>query len=195
AGIKPAKKDLALVVSEVPASGAGCFTVNRAQAAPVQDAVHRLPASGVRAVLINSGNANALTGPEGVKDVAAVRRALAAQLQISSESIFTASTGVIGVRLPTEKITQALPRLVEPPGPGCDAASEAILTTDTHPKVARRSFQLGGREVHVLGFAKGSGMIAPQMATMISVICTDAAIAPPALAKALRTAVDASFHA
>ena len=195
AGIKPAKKDLALVVSDVPASGAGVFTVNRASAAPVQDAVHRLPAPGVRAVLINSGNANALTGPEGLKDVAAVRRALGAELHVPAEAIFTASTGVIGVQLPTEKITQALPRLVESLVPGCDTASEAILTTDTHAKVARRSVKLGGREVHILGFAKGSGMIAPQMATMIAVICTDAAIAPPALAKALRTAVDASFHA
>ena len=195
AGIKPAKKDLALVVSDVPASGAGVFTVNRARAAPVQDAVHRLPAEGVRAVLINSGNANALTGPDGLKDVAAVRRALATQLRVPAEATFTASTGVIGVQLPIEKITQALPRLVESLGPGCDAASEAILTTDTHAKVARRSVTLGGREVHILGFAKGSGMIAPQMATMIAVICTDAAIAPPVLAKALRTAVDASFHA
>src|SRR5262249_17843375 len=158
AGIKPAKKDLALVISDVPASGAGMFTINRARAAPVQDALHRLPASGVRAVLINSGNANALTGPEGLEDVAAVRRALGHQLQVPAKGISTASTGVIGVQLPTEKITQALPRLVESLGPGCDAAAEAILTTDTHSKVARRSVRLGGREVHILGFAKGSGM-------------------------------------
>jgi acetylglutamate kinase len=195
AGIKPARKDLALVVSDVPAAGAGCFTVNRAKAAPVLDAAPRLPASGVRAILVNSGNANALTGAEGRQDVVHIRRALGAQLGIPSDSIYTASTGVIGVHLPVEKITQALPRLAETLGPVCDPAAEAILTTDTHSKVTRRSVRLGGREAHVLGFAKGSGMIAPQMATMIAVICTDAAVPPPVLARALRTAIDGTFHA
>jgi acetylglutamate kinase len=195
AGIKPAKKDLALVVSDVPASGAGCFTINRAQAAPVQDAAPRLPASDVRAILVNSGNANALTGAEGRKNVVSVRQALGAQLRISPDSIYTASTGVIGVNLPVEKITLGIPRLAETLGPVCDPAAEAILTTDTHSKMARRSVQLGGREVHILGFAKGSGMIAPQMATMIAILCTDAAVPPPVLARALRTAVDSTFHA
>jgi acetylglutamate kinase len=195
AGIKPARKDLALVVSDVPASAAGCFTINRAQAAPVQDAEPRLPATGVRAILINSGNANALTGEQGRKDVEHVRRALGAALQISPESAFTASTGVIGVPLPVEKITQGLPRLVESLGASCEPAAEAIMTTDTHPKVARRSLHLGGREVSILGLAKGSGMIAPQMATMLAVVCTDAVVPPPVLARALRSAVDASFHA
>ncbi|HEY1332610.1 MAG TPA: bifunctional ornithine acetyltransferase/N-acetylglutamate synthase, partial [Myxococcaceae bacterium] len=95
AGIKPARKDLALVVSDVPASAAGVFTVNRAQAAPVQDAQPRLPATGARAVLINSGNANALTGEEGLRNVAQVRRALGASLRVPPEAILTASTGVI----------------------------------------------------------------------------------------------------
>ena len=195
AGIKPARKDLALVVSDVPATAAGCFTINRAQAAPVQDAQPRLPATGVRAVLVNSGNANALTGEQGRKDVVQVRRALGAALRIPPESIFTASTGVIGVPLPVEKITQGIPPLVESLGMSCEPAAEAILTTDTHPKVARRSLHLGGREVVILGMAKGSGMIAPQMATMIAIVCTDAAVPPPVLARALRSAVDASFHA
>ena len=195
AGIKPARKDLALVVSDVPASAAGCFTINRAQAAPVQDAEPRLPATGVRAILVNSGNANALTGEQGRRDVVHVRRALGAALRIPPESIFTASTGVIGVPLPVEKITQGLPRLVESLGASCEGAAEAIMTTDTHPKVARRSLHLGGREVSILGMAKGSGMIAPQMATMLAVVCTDAVVPPPVLARALRSAVDASFHA
>jgi len=123
AGIKPAKKDLALVVSDVPASAAGCFTINRAQAAPVTDAAPRLPATGVRAVLVNSGNANALTGKQGRKDVVHVRRALGAALGVRPESIFTASTGVIGVPLPVEKITQGLPRLVESLGASCEPAA------------------------------------------------------------------------
>jgi acetylglutamate kinase len=195
AGIKPARKDLALVVSDVPATAAGCFTINRAQAAPVTDAQPRLPASGVRAILVNSGNANALTGDQGRKDVVHVRRALGAALRVPPESIFTASTGVIGVPLPVEKITQGLPRLVESLGASCEPAAEAIMTTDTHPKVARRSLRLGSQEVSILGFAKGSGMIAPQMATMIAVVCTDAAVPPNVLSRALRSAVDASFHA
>ena len=109
AGIKPARKDLALVVSDVPASAAGCFTINRAQAAPVQDAEPRLPATGVRAILVNSGNANALTGDQGRKDVVHVRRALGAVLRVPPESTFTASTGVIGVPLPVERSFRASP--------------------------------------------------------------------------------------
>ncbi|MGO9832045.1 MAG: bifunctional glutamate N-acetyltransferase/amino-acid acetyltransferase ArgJ [Myxococcaceae bacterium] len=193
-GIKPGRKDLALVVSDVPASAAGCFTVNRAKAAPVRDAEARLPADGARAVLINSGNANALTGRAGQQDVERLRDELAAVLHVGAQSVYTASTGVIGVRLPLEKISGGLERLVASLGPGWDSAAEAILTTDTHKKVAMRSLQLRGREVRLLGLAKGSGMIAPQMATMIAAVCTDAAVPPPVLAKALRLAVDRSFH-
>lgn len=193
-GIKPGRKDLALVVSDVPASAAGCFTVNTAKAAPVRDAEARLPAAGARAILMNSGNANALTGHAGQQDVARVRDSLAELLHISPDATFTASTGVIGVKLPVEKVVAGLPRLVASLGPGWDSAAEAILTTDTHPKVAARSLLLRGREVRLLGLAKGSGMIAPQMATMIGAVCTDAQVPPDVLAKALRLAVDRSFH-
>jgi len=193
-GIKPGRKDLALVTSDVGASAAGCLTVNRAKAAPVRDVESRLPGAGVRAVLINSGNANALTGGAGEEDVRRVRAELGAALHVAPEAILTASTGVIGVRLPVDRITAALPRLVEALGPRWEGAAEAILTTDTHPKVAGRTLRLGGREVRLLGLAKGSGMIAPQMATMIAVLCTDAAVPPPVLSRALRRAVDRSFH-
>src|SRR4029453_12503542 len=98
--------------------------------------------------------ANALTGEQGRKDVEHVRRALGAALRIPPESAFTASTGVIGVPLPVEKITQGLPRLVESLGASCEPAAEAMMTTDTHPKVARRSLHLGGREVSILGLAQ-----------------------------------------
>ncbi|HMK72770.1 MAG TPA: acetylglutamate kinase [Myxococcaceae bacterium] len=154
-GIKPGRKDVALVTSDVPAAAAGCLTVNRAKAAPVRDVESRLPAAGVRAVLVNSGNANALTGAAGEEDVRRVRGELGAALRVQAD---------------------------------------AILTTDTHSKVSGRTLMLGGREVRLLGLAKGSGMIAPQMATMIAVICSDAAVPPPVLARALRTAVDRSFH-
>ncbi len=193
-GIKPGRKDLALVVSDVPASAAGCFTVNTAKAAPVRDAEARLPAQGARALLMNSGNANALTGRAGELDVQRLREGLGEALHVSADAVLTASTGVIGVRLPVEKIVSGLPRLVASLGPGWDSAAEAILTTDTHSKVAARSLLLRGREVRLLGLAKGSGMIAPQMATMIGAICTDASVPAPVLTKALRLAVDRSFH-
>jgi acetylglutamate kinase len=194
AGIKPGRKDLALVVSDVPAAAAGCFTVNRAKAAPVRDAETRLPAQGVRALLMNSGNANALTGRAGEEDVRRLRTELGQVLGVGPDTVFTASTGVIGVRLPVDRISAALPRLVASLGTGWEPAAEAILTTDTHPKVAARTVHLSGREVQVLGLAKGSGMIAPQMATMIGALCTDAAVPPAVLALALRRAVDESFH-
>jgi len=193
-GIKPGRKDLALVTSDVAAAAAGCLTVNRAKAAPVRDVESRLPAAGMRAVLVNSGNANALTGPAGEEDVRRVRAELARALHVQADAVLTASTGVIGVRLPVDRINAALPRLVESLGPRWEPAAEAILTTDTHSKVAGRTLMLGGREVRLLGLAKGSGMIAPQMATMIAVLCTDAAVPPPVLARALRAAVDQSFH-
>jgi acetylglutamate kinase len=193
-GIKPGRKDLALITSDVPAAAAGCLTVNRAKAAPVRDLESRLPTAGVRAVLVNSGNANALTGAAGEEDVRRVRAELGAALHVHADAVLTASTGVIGIRLPVDRITAALPRLVESLGPRWEPAAEAILTTDTHSKVAGRSLMLGGREVRLLGLAKGSGMIAPQMATMIAVICTDAAVPPAVLTRALRSAVDKSFH-
>lgn len=193
-GIKPGRKDLALVLSDVPASAAGCFTVNRAKAAPVRDAEPRLPAGGARALLMNSGNANALTGRAGEDDVRRLRAELAEALHVEPDSVYTASTGVIGIRMPVERICSGLPRLVAALGSAWDAAAEAILTTDTHPKVAARTVLLGGREVRLLGLAKGSGMIAPQMATMLGAICTDAAVPPSVLARALRLAVDRSFH-
>jgi acetylglutamate kinase len=193
-GIKPGRKDVALFVSDVPASAAGCFTVNRAKAAPVLDAERRLPAAGVRALLVNSGNANALTGRAGEEAVARIRTELGAALQTAADACLTASTGVIGVQLPVEKIVAGLPRLVAALGGEWDGAAEAILTTDTHSKVAARTLSLGGREVRLLGIAKGSGMIAPQMATMVVALCTDASVSPPVLARALRQAVDQSFH-
>ena len=111
AGIKPNRKDLALVYSEVPCSAAGCFTQNLARAAPVLDAEKRLPADGMRAVVINSGNANALTGPEGIVDVRTVCEAVARSLQIPASAVVSASTGVIGHRLPAHKIVAAAPAL------------------------------------------------------------------------------------
>src|SRR5512138_1012257 len=112
-GLKPQRRDVALVVSDVPAAAAGVFTQNRASAAPVLDARPRVPAEGMRAVLVNSGNANALTGPGGLDDVQALRAAVAQALGIQKRAVLTASTGVIGQRLPAHKIAAGIPTLVE----------------------------------------------------------------------------------
>lgn len=194
AGLKPQRRDVALVVSEVPAVAAGAFTINLAAAAPILDARPRLPASNVRAVVVNSGNANALTGDAGVADVVAIRGAFASALNVSADQVFTASTGMIGVRLAAQKVMGVAPALVASLTIAPEPAAEAILTTDTRTKLASRTFDIGGKEVTISAIAKGSGMIAPQLATMIAIVTTDAVIAPPVLDSALRSAIDPSFH-
>jgi acetylglutamate kinase len=194
AGIKPNRKDVALVYSEAPCSAAGCFTQNLAKAAPVLDCEKRLPAGGVHAVLVNSGNANALTGPEGLQDVVAVRAALAAELHIDPAGVLTASTGVIGHRLPVHKLTAAVKPLAQNLKLEIEPAAEAILTTDTRVKMATRTLQLSGKEVTLSAICKGSGMIAPELATMIAIVVTDCAITPGALSGALRAAMARSFN-
>jgi acetylglutamate kinase len=194
AGIKPSRKDLALVYSDTPCSAAACLTQNKACAAPVEVARRQLPSSSVRAVVVNSGNANALTGPQGLLDVQAVMRAVAAELRVDEQSVVTASTGVIGHRMPVQKIAAAAPRLVQSLSPDPLRAAEAILTTDTRVKMAGRTLNIGDREVTIAAICKGSGMIAPELATMIAIIATDAAIAPGALQAALTRSMQASFN-
>jgi len=194
AGIKAARKDMALVLADVPCVAAGCFTVNRARAAPVNDAASRLPADGIRAIVTNSGNANALTGPAGDEDVRTIHAAFAEVLEIPADSVVSASTGVIGVRLPVQKLKDAAPKLKAALVPALEGAAEAIMTTDTRVKIARRTIRLQNKEVRIAAFAKGSGMIAPQMATMLAFITTDLVIEKHALQKALAAAVEESFN-
>ncbi len=193
-GLKPARRDLALVVSDHPAAAAGVFTVNRAAAAPVQDGRARVPAEGMRAVVANSGNANALTGPGGLDDVAVIRGAVADALGIQKRAVLAASTGVIGVRLPAMKVVTALPGLVETLGDHPEHAAEAIMTTDTRPKMAAREVTLGGKTAIISCVAKGSGMLAPQLATTLAIVATDAAITPRALQDVLARAVHRTFN-
>jgi len=193
-GIKPQRRDLALVVSDHPAAAAGVFTVNKAAAAPVIDGRPRVPAEGMRAVVVNSGNANALTGPGGIDDVGVIRGAVADALGIQKRSVLSASTGVIGQRLPAMKILAALPALAEQLGDHSDLAAEAIMTTDTRPKMAAREVTLGGKPAVISCIAKGSGMLAPQLATTLCVVTTDAAITPRALQDALVRAVATTFN-
>jgi acetylglutamate kinase len=192
-GIKAVRKDMALVFSEAPCAAAGCFTVNKSRAAPVDDAAARLPSTRVRAIVVNSGNANALTGPQGHKDVREVCAAVGAALGIDGEAVLAASTGVIGVPLPVKKLTGAAVALANARGNAIQLAAEAILTTDTRVKLSSRELTIDGREVTVAAFAKGSGMIAPELATMLAFITTDAAVDPSALQNALSFAMAATF--
>jgi acetylglutamate kinase len=193
-GLKPSRRDLALVVSDHPAAAAGVFTKNRAAAAPVQDARARVPAEGIRAIVANSGNANALTGPAGLDDVAVIRSAVADALGIQKRAVLSASTGVIGARLPAMKIVTALPALVEQLGDHPDLAAEAIMTTDTRPKMAAREVTLGGKPAILAAICKGSGMLAPQLATTMCLVTTDAAITPKALQDAVARAVERTLN-
>jgi acetylglutamate kinase len=193
-GLKPQRRDVALVVSDVPAAAAGVFTVNRACAAPVLDARPRVPAEGIRAVIANSGNANALTGPGGLDDVSVIRTAVADALGVQKRAVLTASTGVIGQRLPAMKIVTALPALVDALGDHAEAAAEAIMTTDTRPKMASREVVLGGKAATVSAICKGSGMVAPQLATVMCIVVTDAAVTPKALQDVLARAVHRTFN-
>jgi glutamate N-acetyltransferase / amino-acid N-acetyltransferase len=195
-GIKKAKKDLALVVSEVPAAAAGVFTLNRVAAAPVVvDKEQFRRSSLVRALLVNSGNANAATGERGMQDAWMMVRATAQALGIPESQVLVSSTGVIGQFLPMETIAAGIPEAVTRLTPDCHrSAAEAIMTTDTFAKEFAIQFTFRGTEVSIGGMSKGSGMIAPNMATMLAFITTDVAVAPEVLQHALREATDRSFN-
>ncbi|HLI15268.1 MAG TPA: bifunctional glutamate N-acetyltransferase/amino-acid acetyltransferase ArgJ [Acidimicrobiales bacterium] len=188
-------KDLALVAAEAAVPAAATFTTNRAAAAPVVVSRAHLLATGGRAaaVLINSGCANAATGASGQRAAEASCVAVAEALGVAPEAVLVCSTGLIGRQLPVERVEAAVPGLVDrlgaTPADG-RAAAEAIMTTDTHPKqtlVEHSRFRVGG-------MAKGAGMIAPRMATMLAVLTTDAVAEPDALAGALREAVARTFN-
>lgn len=195
-GIKAGgKRDLALVYSSVPAAAAGVFTTNRIQGAPIKVSREHLKGDVAQAVVASSGNANVATGEQGVKDALEMAQLVAAALRIPVGRVLVASTGIIGYPLPMEKIRAALPRLVKALSPqGSRHAAEGIMTTDTHPKEAALQVEIGGRPITLGGIAKGSGMVHPQMATMLCFMATDLAIAQDALQAALRRAVAGSFN-
>ncbi len=198
AGIRKRRPDLGLIVAEDGANAAAVFTRNRFQAAPVVLSKASVKKSGgrVKAVVVNAGCANAVTGKPGLQAARRVRTRAAQILGCDPQEIFVASTGVIGIVLPDKKVRDALPDAVARlSSGGVDAFSHAILTTDIGPKVAQLSFTIGGKRARIVGVAKGAGMIHPNMATMLSFVMTDAALAPPALQRALKIAVDQSFNA
>ena len=195
-GIRKAKKDLALIVSQAPATVAAVFTQNKTQAAPVLvDKMQLKRATTCSAVLVNSGNANACTGERGLNDAWSMVRKTAQALGIPEEHVWVYSTGVIGQHLPMDKIDSGIRQLaVQLSRSGGHRAAEAIMTTDTFPKQYAVRFALGSSEVTVGGMAKGSGMIAPNMATMLAFITTDASVPPQLLQLALRRANERSFN-
>jgi glutamate N-acetyltransferase/amino-acid N-acetyltransferase len=199
AGIKANRGlDLALLVSDAPAQADAVFTTNRALAAPVVVSREHLARSGgiARAVVVNSGCANACTGDEGLQVARDMAAETARLLHCPPEQVLVASTGVIGVALPMEKIRSGLPdafrSLGADHGP---SAARAIMTTDPFPKEAAAQIVIGGHDVAIGGMAKGSGMIEPMMATMLGFVTTDAAVPAPLLGRALREAVNDTFNA
>lgn len=198
AGIRKKRPDLGLIVAEGGATAAAVFTQNKFQAAPVVLSKSALKKSGgrVKAVVVNAGCANAVTGKDGLDAAKRVRTKTAELLACAEEEVFLASTGVIGVVLPDKKVREFLPDAISRLSPGgVEALSHAILTTDVGPKVAQATFTLDGKRGRLVGVAKGAGMIHPNMATMLAFVMTDAAIAPAALQRALKEAVDQSFNA
>ncbi|MFH2218054.1 MAG: bifunctional glutamate N-acetyltransferase/amino-acid acetyltransferase ArgJ [Pseudomonadota bacterium] len=196
AGIKKNnKKDLGLLYSEVPANVAGVFTRNRVQAAPVLLDKERIKSGVCQAIIVNSGNANCCTGEKGMRDAAAMARLTALKLGIAEDLVLVASTGVIGKPMPMEKIEASVPGAVDALSPeGIPDLARAIMTTDTVPKVVSRKGNIGGNTYTITGVAKGSGMICPDMATLLCFVCTDVIALPHFLKETLSGAVERSFN-
>lgn len=186
------KLDLALLVSEADCAAAGVFTQNKVAAPPVRWCQRLLPAANIRAVVVNSGNANACTGEQGWHDTADMAAKTAALLEIESDQVLVGSTGVIGVPMPMDRIRDGIGRLTLSDDGG--AFNDAIMTTDTCRKQASVAFEVGGREIRVAGVAKGAGMIHPNMATMLCFITSDAAVDPALLPSTIKCAADRSFN-
>jgi glutamate N-acetyltransferase/amino-acid N-acetyltransferase len=199
AGIKASgAPDLMLLVTDSPAQAAAVFTTNRMQAAGVLVSKAHLASSGgiVRAVIVNSGCANACTGDDGMRVARGMAAEAARAVGCAPEQVLVASTGVIGVQLPLEKIQAGVPVAFRALGADQGlAAARAIMTTDISPKQATATLTIGGRQAAIGGMAKGAGMIEPNMATMLGFVTTDVAVPQPLLARALREAVDKSFNA
>jgi glutamate N-acetyltransferase/amino-acid N-acetyltransferase len=194
-GIKTrgALPDLALVMSDRPATAGGVFTLNRAAAAPVLLCREHILDGRATAVVVNSGNANACTGQRGKNDALSMAQAVADQFHLSPRDVLVLSTGVIGVPLPIDRVLAGIKRIA-PTAEGGPGFATAILTTDTKEKTAGGSCLIGGVEVRLGGAAKGAGMMHPNMATLLAVITTDAAVEPSFLQAALSRAADLSFN-
>ncbi len=196
-GIKSKRRDIALIYSEVPAAAASVFTKNVVCAEPIKLSREHIKDGIAQAFIINSGNANACTGVEGWKGAVAMAETTASELNIAKTNVIVASTGLIGEPFPTEKVLKGIKECVAKLSDREIAGSltaNAILTTDTFAKEGFTSFSVDGVQIHMGGIAKGSGMIHPNMGTMLGFIVCDIAITPKLLDEALRLAVDKSFN-
>jgi glutamate N-acetyltransferase/amino-acid N-acetyltransferase len=196
AGIKKSgKPDLALIYSEVPARCAGVFTTNKVVAAPVVVTAPRIESGSCQAILVNSGNANACTGEQGLRDALRCGSLAAAALGIPEDLVAVSSTGVIGHPLPMDRFERHVPQLAaDLTADGAENLAQAMMTTDAFPKVSGGRGRVGEREYTLLGVAKGAGMIHPNMATMLAFVLTDALVEPSFLKEVLRRGTDASFN-
>ncbi|MCI5727651.1 MAG: bifunctional glutamate N-acetyltransferase/amino-acid acetyltransferase ArgJ [Clostridium sp.] len=188
------KKDLALVYSKVPCIGAGMYTNNKVKCAPIYVTKEHLKDKKAQAIICNSGNANCCTGQDGIDKANDIANTLAEKLNIPKEDVLIASTGVIGVPINAEAIKNGIPTLIEELSDNGSNAAEAIMTTDTVKKECAAEFLVNGTKVTIGAIAKGSGMIEPNMGTMLSFITTDLSITPELLEDALREAVNVSYN-
>jgi glutamate N-acetyltransferase/amino-acid N-acetyltransferase len=197
AGVRYAGRTDVLMVTFAPGTqGAGVFTKSKTSSAPVDWCRTQLKSGTARALVVNSGNANAFTGKAGMEGVRAVAEAAADALGCAAREVMLASTGVIGEPLPSSKIVRILGELAQSgSASGWRGAAEAIMTTDTYPKMATASAEIDGKKVTINGIAKGSGMIAPDMATMLSFVFTDANLPAAVLQELLSNGVKGSFNA
>ncbi|HLS67355.1 MAG TPA: bifunctional ornithine acetyltransferase/N-acetylglutamate synthase [Pseudogracilibacillus sp.] len=195
-GVKRKRNDLGIVYSEIPAKAAAVYTLNQIQAAPITVTKESITKEQtIQAVVVNSGNANACTGEQGLRDAYEMRKKTAEKFLIPEHYVSVASTGIIGLEMPMDNIMQGIEKInVGKTAEDASNFEESILTTDTFNKSACFEAEMGGKKVTIGGAAKGSGMIKPNMATMLGFITTDIAIEADALQKALKIAVDETFN-
>jgi glutamate N-acetyltransferase/amino-acid N-acetyltransferase len=196
AGIKDnGKKDLGLIYSETPAVAAALFTQNKVIAAPLIIGKEKIKSGLCQAVLVNSGNANCFTGQKGIEDAKICSKKLSHTLGITDDLVFVSSTGVIGAPLPMDKFETGIPEIAGLLSQNrVDDFANAILTTDTHSKIVKLSGEISDKKFSIMGIAKGSGMIRPDMATMLAYVCTDVKISAKDLKTALKLASEKSFN-
>ncbi len=192
---RPGRKDLCLIYSDVDAVAGATFTKNLVKAAPVKISMKKITSQRARAIIVNSGNANACTGKKGMEDALEIIRLVSRGLNIDERFVYPASTGVIGVPMPMEKIRSAIPELISGLGrAGLEDVARAIMTTDTFPKYLSVDLKVGEDTATIAAVAKGAGMINPSMATMLCFIITDLSIEKLSLSRALKEAVELSFN-
>lgn len=193
-GVRRYRPDIGLIYSELPCQTSGVFTLNECKAAPVLYSQALLPSQTIRAIFTNSGQANAATGEVGEKNNLMMVREVAKALKISTQDVLVASTGVIGQQVDIDKILPAIPELVHRLGEAAEPFALAILTTDLVPKTASLKIELSGGTVEIAGISKGSGMIHPNMATMLGYLLTDAKLSQEQVTRFLKESADESFN-